>query len=555
MKLNNRFLAVACASAILPTLLHASVILPVHKSVSHHAQTHGKNRSYDDTTFHDFSTPVTVKNNTDSILVAGDKGVFVDATSQPMQTESCTSSHDTSDCNVIGPGETFTFTTKLDPNSPYYRAFTYWTNLKGSNQIRLAIHTRPETQSSNAGWGCEASTGANYQTTCSPDDSKYTISNLQQTKVVQSKASQASTFAGVNLSGAETGSVSTRRDFYQNIMSSIPSYSDVVDYTNNGANTVRVPIRLGYLYNATNDSTLNNDDYNRYLQAMYDQVQDLLKNKVNVILDLHNYMHKFPLSQYDSGDGSGTVLTTAEMQNVWDLIATKFEPLAIQYPAPQTNNPAYDPAKSQLIYELMNEPSGNMTQTKLIDLTNAAIKSIRNVQDNDQSKAINTILVDGGNWTGFWSWNLYETNGKNSDLITNNSIVDSDNNWAIAMHQYFDGNGAGIYSKKDCIDINDSASTDNVNKNSLQAAFDYINSSYSPTQTNIKIFIDEFGVYTNAATGVTQHCSDALSWFMGNMHHSTNIIGWTSWCAGRNCNVVSQLSPEIWKSNYLDNYK
>jgi hypothetical protein len=179
------------------------------------------------------------------------------------------------------------------------------------------------------------------------------------------------------------------------------------------------------------------------------------------------------------------------------------------------------------------------------------------VQDKDQSKAINTILVDGGNWTGFWSWNLLERNGKNSDLITNNSIVDRDNNWAIAMHQYFDGNGAGMYSANDCIDINDSdsASTSNVNKNSLQTAFDYINSSYSPTQTNIKIFIDEFGVYTNAATGVTQHCSDALSWFMGKMHDSTNIIGWTSWCAGRNCNAVSQLSPAIWKSNYLDNYQ
>lgn len=177
-----------------------------------------------------------------------------------------------------------------------------------------------------------------------------------------------------------------------------------------------------------------------YLDAVYDEVQDMLKNHVNVILDLHNYMCTFPIGSVTGGGGGPAPVTAAQMQEIWTQIATKFKDLAEQYDGQHG-------APNQLIFEVMNEPNTMNTSTVIAN-NNAGIAAIRAVGID------NLVLVEGNGWSGLHSWSQQtgQDGGVNLDSMVPGKIVDPDHNWAVAVHQYFDTQGPYSGTGTTCVD-------------------------------------------------------------------------------------------------------
>ena len=82
----------------------------------------------------------------------------------------------------------------------------------------------------------------------------------------------------------------------------------------------------------------------------------------------------------------------------------------------------------------MNEPNTMLTETWLSD-ANAGIAGIRAAGANQ------LILVPGNGWTGAHGWSQSYYGTSNSQVMT--GVVDSANNFAFEVHQYFDGDYSG----------------------------------------------------------------------------------------------------------------
>lgn len=234
-------------------------------------------------------------------------------------------------------------------------------------------------------------------------------------------------FVGVNLSGAETGR--------QYVSAWLPSAVDAQYFVNTGMNTVRVPINWNFLTPTADVSTVNQlTPANKiYLDSIYSSVQQLLHSGVNVVLDLHDYMRY----QTNSIAGTGDIVSPAQVKAVWTLLATKFSGLANTYDGSSQPN--------QLIFEIMNEPD------KMSTNKNPAGVKATLVRDNYGIAAIrsvglkNFILIEGDFWSGMHSW-LTSTDWAgetNAQVFVPANIQDSANNYAIAVHEYFDQHGSG----------------------------------------------------------------------------------------------------------------
>ncbi len=332
-----------------------------------------------------------------------------------------------------------------------------------------------------------------------------------------SKTTQYETlpFRGANLSGAEAGS---------NYQSSwLPSLADMSYFMQQGMNTARVPINWNFISSEANGGTVNKV----YLSSIYSTVQQLLESGNSVVLDLHDYM------RYQSGGtaGSGDVVNTEDMAYIWRLLAETMKPLATKYDGVSQPN--------QLILEIMNEPYGmdtmptsNDTDHDIIDDTNAAIAAIR------QAGLKNLILVEGNQWSGLHSWTTDRSqDGKtNAEAMVPANIHDAGNNYAIAVHEYFDSNGSGTSSTcqplsnfQTYVDLTDFINWMNTNK--------------------VKVFLSEFG------SGVTSqdnpNCGQDVNWLLSQIENNAytsegaGFIGWTAWVGGHGWNMsdINNLSP------------
>lgn len=324
-------------------------------------------------------------------------------------------------------------------------------------------------------------------------------------------------FRGVNLSGAEAGSS------YQS--SWLPSEADMSYFTQQGMNTVRLPINWNFISAAANGGPINK----AYLASVYSSVQQLLESGNSVILDLHDYMRY----QYQAQTGAGDIVTAADMTYIWNLLAETMKPLAVQYDGAH-NKP------NQLIFEIMNEPNSmNSMETStdtdhnVLDNTNAGIAAIRSVGLN------NLILVEGNQWSGLHSWTTDASqDGKtNAQVMVPSNIHDSANNYAIAVHEYFDNNGSGTSAQ--CQPLSNFQS------------YVHLNEFISWMQTNnVKVFLSEFG------SGVTSpdnpNCGDDVNWLLSQIEENTytpgkgGFIGWTAWVGGHGWNMydINNLSPD-----------
>ena len=318
-------------------------------------------------------------------------------------------------------------------------------------------------------------------------------------------------FRGINLAGAEAGSTY--------LAQWLPTTVDANYFVKQGMNTIRFPVNWNYIVEGTcNDACRATQVNSMYLDSIYGTTRELLASGVNVILDVHDYM-RFTNDIGNGTAGSGDVVSETVMANLWLLIAQKFEPLAKQYDGKDSKN--------QLIFELNNEPN-SMPTTQVLKNTNAAIHVIR------VSGIHNLILIEGNQWSGLHSWTTdVGTDGlTNADEMTSGNIQDSDNNYAIAVHQYFDSNASG--TSPYCQSL--SAFQNSAN---FTAFMNWVH------ENKVKVILDEFG------SGAEQNCVDDVNWLLSQIEANPydsdkgGFIGWTAWVGGHgwSLNNFNNLSP------------
>ena len=328
---------------------------------------------------------------------------------------------------------------------------------------------------------------------------------------------------GVNLSGAEAGQ---GEDFMTKLGFWIPSYQDAVPYLKGGANTVRFPIRWSYI-------TTSNEP-GAYLDAVYDEVADMLKNNVTVILDLHNYMRIFPVGSPTTGGGGPAPVSPDQMKQIWTQIATKFKGLAEQYNG-------LNGQSNQLIFEVMNEPNTMNTSTVIAN-NNAGIAAIRAVG------ITNLLLVEGNGWSGLHSWSEQtgQDGGVNADSMVPGKIIDPDNNWAVAVHQYFDTKGPYSGVGTTCVD-----NKTFINDLQMDAFVQYLHTNH------LRAVIDEFGVPTTPDNAPV--CKDDVATLLTDANQNATplhdqsaggFIGWTAWQGGHGYVATDGMNPTIWQDYY-----
>lgn len=311
-------------------------------------------------------------------------------------------------------------------------------------------------------------------------------------------------YVGVNLSGNEFGK------FWNPINS--PTASEIEPFVQAGMNTIRLPIRWAYLqpYGA-GIGNLDTD----YLTFIKTFLENATKYKINVIVDLHNYMRYSDAGVGVDGVPAGgslpdgkLVTSAAPMVDAWTKLVAALQ-------ADKNINQNY------VIYDLSNEPD-NMssiggTETAL-KYQNAIIAAIR------KQGAKNLVLVEGNHWTGLHSWTSQGGDGTkaNSEVFVNSKqpnvgIKDPDNNFAINVHQYFDSNYSG--TQNNCI-----ANLSSIN---MQQFVDYLKKNH------LKAIVTEFG------TGRGNNCMQDLNQFLTALKQNAytsqkgyGFIGWTAWSAG-----------------------
>ena len=253
-------------------------------------------------------------------------------------------------------------------------------------------------------------------------------------------------------------------------------------------------------------------------------------------------MRTFSKDVPTTGGDSGTVVTEEQLKSVWGTISDKFKSLAALH-----NGKGANEAKSQLMFEIMNEPhqmhQGLQGIKTVLDYSNAAIKTIRDKGIN------NLVIIEGDYWSGLWSWTTDASEGnKNSSTFTTGGIVDTDKNYAIAIHQYFYTNPPNKYQglKSTCMD-------EAIFKSDLKFAEfkTYANKNH------IKLFLDEFGVPsvpTNpsiCSADLTDTLNDLLSFSTTQSGDDAGFLDTTTWVVSHAWDgKPNAITPENWKTNY-----
>jgi endoglucanase len=279
-------------------------------------------------------------------------------------------------------------------------------------------------------------------------------------------------FAGVNLAGAEFGESNLPGIYNQHY--TYPTRAEVDYFTSKGMNTFRLPFRWERLQHQAYGS-LNSTELGRIKSF----VSYASSKGAYTILDPHNYAR-----YYGNIIGSANLPADA-FADFWKKVASEF---------------MHD---SLVIFGLMNEPHTMATEQWLAG-ANAAIAAIR------LAGAHNLVLVPGNGWSGAHSWtnNWYGT--PNSAVMKD--VVDSLNNYAYEVHQYFDSNSSGTSST--CVSAT-------VGADRLKTFTGWLRANKK------KGFLGEFGIAHN------ETCMNALDKMLAYIHENGDVwLGWTYWAAG-----------------------
>jgi endoglucanase len=298
-------------------------------------------------------------------------------------------------------------------------------------------------------------------------------------------------FTGVNITGAEYG-----QGIYPGTEGSTyiyPTDSEVDYFMSKGMNTFRVPFAWERMQPALSGAL------DPAQLGYMDSVVNYATSKgAYVILDPHNFA-----AYYGSVIGAdGSPVTTSDFASLWSQLATHYE------------------GNSHVIFGLMNEPVGidngggrpGGTTEAWLNSANSAIAAIRG------AGATNLILVPGNGYDGAWSWtptdstsntNFYGT----ANSVVMNQIVDSGNNYAYEVHQYFDDNSSG--------------SSTTITNNDPTIGVQRLTAFTNWLETNhVRGFLGEFGAGSDSVS--LQTISDTLTYLDAN---SSAWMGWTYWDA------------------------
>ena len=226
-------------------------------------------------------------------------------------------------------------------------------------------------------------------------------------------------FTGVNLAGAEFGSVPTPGNLGTYGQAYIyPNSNEVNYYMGKGMNVFRVPFRWERMQ-PSQFADLSAAE----LARMDTFVNYATGQGAQVIIEPHNFQRYYPDPgnfQQSAQGLVGSAVPNGAFVDFWTKLAEHYK-----------NN-------GRVIFNLMNEPTAMPTE-QLVTTTNLAIAGIRG------TGATNTIHVPGNSYTGAHSWtqNWYGT--ANSAAMLN--VVDPAKNMVFEVHQYFDWNSSGTASE------------------------------------------------------------------------------------------------------------
>jgi hypothetical protein len=221
-------------------------------------------------------------------------------------------------------------------------------------------------------------------------------------------------FQGDNFSGAERGFGASIEETWGPAIPGVEgqTYSWPTPSTNTlpkGMNIVRLPFQWERL-----QPTLNQDFDAGYLAKLHATANAWRDLGANVLLDVHNYAYYKVKGRGTADPGQhigSTDVPIAAFVDLWRRLAQEFGSASTSAP---------------FIFGLMNEPH-DLTVATWVDAAQQALDAIR------AAGAKNLIFVPGADWTtaADFSWS------DNHTLLQ--SVHDPLDNFAIEVHQYYDG--------------------------------------------------------------------------------------------------------------------
>lgn len=249
-----------------------------------------------------------------------------------------------------------------------------------------------------------------------------------------------------------------------------PTTSSIDYFLGQGFNTFRIPFLMERISPPATGLTGPFDS--TYLGGLTTLVNYITSKGGYAVVDPHNYMRY-----------NGYVISsTSDFQTWWKNLAGQFK------------------SNSQVIFDVQNEPH-DIDASTVFNLNQAAINGIRASGATTQ-----LILVEGTAYTGAWSW----TTSGNSNVFA--AIQDPNNNVAIEMHQYLDGDSSGT---------SDTCVSPTIGAERLAAATAWLKAN------NLKGFLGEIGAGSNS------NCISAVYGALCSMQQAGGVwIGALWWAAG-----------------------
>lgn len=283
-------------------------------------------------------------------------------------------------------------------------------------------------------------------------------------------ASSADCMRGINLAGAEFGSIGQPYDEGY----TYPSDKTISYFHDKGFNGVRLP----FLWERLQPKLYDKFDPAE-MRRLKSTVKAILSAGMQVIIDPHNYAR-----YQDQLIGSEAVPQSA-FSDFWRRLATMFA------------------NQDGIVFGLMNEPHG-ISAEDWLSAANGAIASIR------QTGAKNLILVPGTSWTGAHSWTGGDYGTPNGSAMA--GIADPAGNYAYEVHQYMDADFSG--KNDECTRAADAVKA-------VSAMGDWL------AGQGRRGFLGEFAVPT--APG----CQQALTDMVSAVESRPDVwLGWSYWAAG-----------------------
>jgi hypothetical protein len=303
---------------------------------------------------------------------------------------------------------------------------------------------------------------------------------------------------GINIAGGEFGGTGGTHNVHYHY----PTYSELKFYADKGVDLVRLPIRWERVQDAL-DGPLD-------LSGDIALIKQVLVNAaslgMDVIIDVHNYGRYKGVALGAAGGP-----TAAQFADFWKKMAIEFKDM---------------PALAG--YDLMNEPHDMPTSTIWKESAQAATNAIREVD------MMNTIIVEGNNWSGAHSW-LHS----NANLI----ISDPANKIVYQAHQYFDKNNSGTYANS--YDMEGAYPTMGADR--IKPFVDWLKAN------NLQGMIGETGVPSNDPRWITV-MKNALDYMQANNLDVTAWAGGTWWSPTYSMYIGKPGSPDSEFGNLLETY-